>query len=69
MVAGRWLSFRPSSNNAPLAVSTVECTPSATIAELPVTLATMNLVTAIAMLAAIAAKMGSLVPATKAPHH
>jgi len=44
----------PTSSSAPLPVSTSECTPSDSMAELPVMPATTNLVTAMATLAAMA---------------
>ena len=53
-VAGRWLRFMPTSSSTPLPVSTSEWMPSESIAELPVTPATTNLVTAIATFAAMA---------------
>jgi len=53
-VAGRWLSRMPTSSSTPLKVSTAECTPSDSMAELPVMPATVNFVTAMATLAPMA---------------
>ena len=53
-MAGRGLNWIPTSTSRPLKVFNAECTPSDSMAELPVMPATVNFVTAMATLAPIA---------------